>query len=314
MASVILHVGAHKTGTTALQSTFLQNRDTLARSGVIYPDTNWYRYAHHRLAFALLGRLDQDKGDASVLSYELDELNAVIAGADKQARIFVSSEELLALPPDAVQRLKDGIECDDIRILAVVRRPDELLLSIYNQKMKSPMNKFEEPLHGFVDAPDQLHRDMDQPGCVTTWIDAFGQDRLILWSYEAANVIPDCLRLLGLSENAITPGPRINSSVSSAVLEVMRIAKTTGISPERRKILFQHAQKLFADYPLKALSGADRRRVLARYESEFDALFAEFDQSNPYRTNSVDPAQKADQTPPPVQLYAMLVEHFLQER
>ncbi|WP_430450443.1 hypothetical protein [Rhodophyticola sp.] len=314
MASVILHVGAHKTGTTALQSTFYQNRGTLARAGVIYPDTNWYHYGHHRLAFALLGRRDQDKGDVPVLSDELDALNAVIARADKDARIFVSSEELLALPPEAVQHLKDGIACDDIRVLAVVRRPDELLLSIYNQSMKSPLNKFRKPLQGFVDAPDQLHRVMDQPGCVTTWIDAFGQDRVILWSYESADVIPDCLRLLGLSENAITPGPRVNSSVSAAVLEVMRISKTTDMAPALRKTLFQHAQKLFADYPMKALSGADRRRVLARYEGDFDALFAAFGQPNPYRADSVDREQKADQTPPPIRLYAMLVEHLLKER
>lgn len=314
MTSVILHVGAHKTGTTALQSTFYRNRDTLARSGVIYPDTNWYHYAHHRLAYALLGRRDQDKGDVPVLSDELDALNAVIARADKDARIFVSSEGLLALPSEAVQSLKDGIVCEDIRILAVVRRPDDLLLSIYNQSMKSPMNTFKKPLQGFVDAPDQLHRDMDQPGCVTTWIDAFGQDRVILWSYESANVIPDCLRLLGVPGTTISLETKVNASVPAAVLEVMRISKTTGMNPAVRMKLYQHAQNFFADYPKPRLSGADSRHILALYEHDFDELFAKFDRPNPYRADSVDLAQQADQTPPPIRLYASLVEHLLKER
>lgn len=314
MAKVFLHIGAHKTGTTALQSAFHKHRDRLAQFGVLYPQTNWYHFAQHRLAFGLRGLRDPVKRDVPVLSDELDALNAVIAGAASDARIFISSEEFFAARPDEVQRLKDGLGCDDVHVVAVVRKPDDLLLSIYNQGMKAPDNDFKRPLQGFLDAPTQLHRVMNQPDCLGAWVNVFGHDRMSLWTYETIEVIPDFLRLLDVPKTTITPASKVNASVPAAVLEVMRVSKVTGMEPAVRRKLFKHAQDLFANYPRLMLSGADSRRILALYERDFEALFAAFDQPNPYGADSANLDQKADRTPPSIRLYAQLVEHLLKEQ
>ena len=57
MAKVILHVGAHKTGTTYLQNLFHLNRARLAEAGIHYPDIG-PNTAHHALAGAWMNLPD----------------------------------------------------------------------------------------------------------------------------------------------------------------------------------------------------------------------------------------------------------------
>ena len=57
MPRLILHVGAHKTGTSYLQSVFYQNRAVFERSGVYYPAIG-PNDAHHALAAVWLNLPD----------------------------------------------------------------------------------------------------------------------------------------------------------------------------------------------------------------------------------------------------------------
>ena len=43
---ILLHIGTHKTGTSALQRVFQSERATLAASGICYPSTNREPFAH----------------------------------------------------------------------------------------------------------------------------------------------------------------------------------------------------------------------------------------------------------------------------
>src|SRR3954447_10177543 len=48
--SVLVHIGMHKTGTTAMQTLLAQQRPSLLEQGVVYPGTG---EDHHRLARSL---------------------------------------------------------------------------------------------------------------------------------------------------------------------------------------------------------------------------------------------------------------------
>ena len=50
---LLLHIGVHKTGTTAIQAALADARTDLAANGVRYPGK---LQAHHRAALAVLGR------------------------------------------------------------------------------------------------------------------------------------------------------------------------------------------------------------------------------------------------------------------
>ncbi len=47
---ILLHIGRHKCGTTSIQKALLQQRETLARAGFIYPETVGKEPGHHALA------------------------------------------------------------------------------------------------------------------------------------------------------------------------------------------------------------------------------------------------------------------------
>lgn len=52
----IVHIGAPKTGSTAIQRFLFEHRAQLPAHGVQYPDINLRGYGHHDLAFMLDGR------------------------------------------------------------------------------------------------------------------------------------------------------------------------------------------------------------------------------------------------------------------
>lgn len=311
MAYLLIHIGAHKTGTTTLQSTFDRNRRALSAEGAGYPRTNWYHFAQHRLAFAMRGKRDPVRGDVPALGRELDDLNAALARSAPGERVLVSSEEFFAASEEQISRLRDGLVCDEVGVLAVVRRPDEMLLSSYNQNTKAPENTFSKRLQVCLDDPAGLSADMDQPACVSRWARVFGHDTVHLRAYETIEIIPEVCRLLDVSPDVMPLGQNTNSSAPAAVIEVMRVSKVAGMAPEARRKLYKQAQKVFAGYPRIGLSGADRQRILAMYEQAFETLFAEFGLTNAYRADLVDASEPAPKPQAPAQLYAKLVESLL---
>ncbi len=78
MTELILHIGAHKTATTALQRLLSESEKYLVQSGIIYPKIAWFQYAHHRLAFGFKSILDPVRGDLPDPMAEISELNAVL--------------------------------------------------------------------------------------------------------------------------------------------------------------------------------------------------------------------------------------------
>lgn len=314
LPSLTIHIGAPKTATTFLQSTFTQMRDTLARNGVVYPKANWLHHAQHRLAFAAKKRRIFDTDVVPDLNVELKELNAVITQTNPQNRIFISSEEFLSVPLESIRALKDGIDCNDIRILVVVRRPDDLLLSIYNQKLKSPLNNFHQRIDPYLEDPAKMHPVMDQAACISRWAQVFGHDKMTIWTYEDMDIVGDCLRLLNAPPLTTEGSALNNASVSAATLEVMRYAKLHGLKPPLRKMLLPRAEKLFTACPKADLPIEQRRQIVARYESDFDALFAAFDRPNPYRAENISQTDPDQKPVPPLKLYVKLVEALLKER
>ena len=103
MARLVVQIGAHKTGTTALQSSFAAQDRLLRKQGVLYPRSNWFHYSQHRLAFALKGWADPAKGGIPDFDTEIAALEREISRAGLPA-VFISSEELLSCPPGAVAR------------------------------------------------------------------------------------------------------------------------------------------------------------------------------------------------------------------
>lgn len=149
VARLVLHIGQHKTGSTALQKCLARNRAELGREGILYPRLGPLNHAHHALVPALVGlrpvaldireRLGTDPLGRSAQLY--DELRQML---DRTAvhTVVLSSEVLFNRlePQEMVQmaaRLSDIAE--RIEIVCYLRHPADYLLSVLSsQVLRTP--------------------------------------------------------------------------------------------------------------------------------------------------------------------------------
>jgi hypothetical protein len=314
MRQLVLHIGAHKTASTAIQGWFNRNRQVLQKNGVIYPRTNWHHRAQHRLAFAMKNPARKGLEQRADLGRETEELNAAIAAAPSGARILVSSEEFFSAPRDRIVALRDSVCCDNVKILAFVRRPDDLFLSIYNQRAKEPRNNFTRPITAFLRHPYSLSRDLDMRRCICNWADVFGQDSVDLNLYEECPPLPKVLDMLGVDYLTPPEVKRVNKSAPASVVELMRLSKRAGMSVQARRELFVLAQETFGGDSKLVLTADERRNLLRACEQDLEALFDRFGRPNPYRAELIEAGPEHRESFRPLPVLMKLMDQLLCER
>ena len=92
MKKLILHIGRHKSGTTAIQRFLRKNGDFLTSNGFYYPQTGTRGAAHHEISEPMQRRYTRQNKQFSPDSNPLlAQLRDEIAAADQQ-KIILSSE------------------------------------------------------------------------------------------------------------------------------------------------------------------------------------------------------------------------------
>ena len=128
---LILHIGANKTGSSAIQRFLSTNNLALREEGIIVPNKNFQVArnieGHHVFSFVELlnNPLEGQKrlGDA---------LDAVDAAYPKATAILLSAENLTANPA-APSLFEDLVKRYDIEVIIYIRRQDEFILSSWQQ-------------------------------------------------------------------------------------------------------------------------------------------------------------------------------------
>jgi hypothetical protein len=89
---LIVHAGFHKTGTTALQSSFFANINELAKFGINYPQVGGK--AQHKAIYSLVGKTWgwEDRGGVTATDKKWKSLLKQVAKAKKTS--LISSEFL----------------------------------------------------------------------------------------------------------------------------------------------------------------------------------------------------------------------------
>ena len=130
--AVLVHIGMHKTGTTALQSVLAARRNELPAHGVVYPGL---REAHHREARSLTqARVGQGGRDAAPPPGLWSEFAASIAGVTE--RVVISSEFFSGARGDQPVRLVRDLGRDRTHILLGIRNLTETGVSTWQQTLK----------------------------------------------------------------------------------------------------------------------------------------------------------------------------------
>lgn len=277
---LFIHIGPHKTGTTAIQTAFAKQAAALRRQGVLYPKCNWSYPAQHQLAFAMKDKLNPATGDRPDFTTELNALCRALKKS-RLPRAFISSEEFFAAPPARIKALKDALPVTSTTILAFPRRPDAFLISCYNQKTKQVGNGFCTPIKHFIPKPRDIAPEIDYRAWISGWADVYGDANIHLRAYESGTPFEHVTRVLNVTE--ITQDSSANKSVPGVVAEAMRLAKVQDMPIDKQRRLFDRTTKLFADRPGFHLANPDRLRIIRAFEADNDALFQRFGQENPFK-------------------------------
>ncbi len=218
----IFHIGQQKTASTAIQSHLAYNRKRLADQGVLYPLA-----LGSSKATLITGLLTRKSGLASSRETILSNLDAELS--KPYSRVLFSNENLFGWNslPTIPHPLKEAFAryATSWRVLCYVRRPDEHLVSLYQQNVKGGLagtldQFFEERLDSFYYS---YARRMEQ------WAKTFGEDAVEVRLFHRQSLkgapFDDFTQWLGLDPAALPPSPeeRANESLDRVNTEVLRL-------------------------------------------------------------------------------------------
>lgn len=213
---LLIHIGTHKTGTTALQRFLVDNQGALAELNHRYVSAGRPvgRYAQHDLA----RRADEEGHERpwEKLAEEMRQRPEMVH--------LVSSEAFWNVDPASARAYSRDL--GEIRIVAYLRRQDNFLESLYKHNVKLGASLSFEKFF------DKRRKIGDYLAVLEKWEAAFGRENLIVRPYDtpkgSIDLIADFLGLLGIDPAGdFTRPPRSNSSPRLELVNVIRAANRT---------------------------------------------------------------------------------------
>lgn len=239
---IYIHVGAGKTGTTALQQFFFLNEQKLGRKGLYFPSVGRApsnsAIAHHALAC----RQQVAKGEETE---EIKELWKNLA-SENEGRLLVTSEDFHALISDQngiqfLKEIKSILSDQEVFIIFYIRREDEWLQSAYSQWIKSGSLRNGVSIHEFI-----KKKRVSLPEQILKFSDIFGKDQMIVKPFEkiqliGGNVFSDFMDIfdIQLNDGFNLPNKNTNQGLTNDALEFKRVFNTVCIDKNEAQILMK---------------------------------------------------------------------------
>ncbi|WP_374569279.1 hypothetical protein [Ideonella sp.] len=272
---LILHIGTHKTGTSAIQRALESARQSLLQEGLLYPATRrppWPDLPKHCSVFQAA-----TSADPAQQLLELDMLRREFDAS--AASDMLISDEGLSEPDDRIVRFFAPLtQRFDVQVLCFLRRQDLFVESLFNQFVREPARREPRPLLTFSRAPGTRAR-LDYHAMLVRWaalparVTAIDFDGAMRGSTLKA-VISHAIGYPSLN----LPIERDNPSPDMRLALLMNRMNRQRI-PYDPLTLIQAAHSLTQSglAPLRHILGSDeRRRLLAECEAGNQRLAADF--------------------------------------
>ncbi|MFB9833352.1 hypothetical protein [Actinoallomurus acaciae] len=223
----LVHIGPHKTGTTALQGALHRARERLADHGVVFPGTGRHPMA---AVHAVIGRPPL-LGHAPPNLGAWDRLVAEVTGAD---RAVVSSEFFADGGDDAVPRIVEDLGGRRVHVVVTLRPLAKILPSQWQQYVQNGLRMRYDPwLETMFTKPPytgptptfwRRHRHDELVG---RWTSVVGPANLTVVVVDPSRpeMLPRTFEsLLGVPEGVLVPEQsRTNRSLTSGEAELVRL-------------------------------------------------------------------------------------------
>ena len=263
---IVVHIGTHRTGSTALQHFLSLNHGQLLDEGIQYlaagrGGTNPEN--HHSLAFAL------DNGQPAPVAALRQELDAV-----GERTAVISSEMLVEF--DSAPVLAQVLEGHRVRIVVFVRRQDLRLESGYRQMVKSSVTRLAHTMWDH-DSLRHYHWRHDYYLLLTPFAEHFGSDAITVIPYDEPRdptfVYRAFLEALSVpwSTQLVEPPPlQRNHSLDNDCLELKRLSNRDPLPLDDDLALARGLEAISAARPRHSvrslLPPGHRARIRKRYE------------------------------------------------
>jgi hypothetical protein len=262
----LVHVGPHKTGSTAIQVAMQEASDELRAHGVHYATGTRHRPAKAGWALGLRGR---PAGTEQPPFRHWENLVRQVAEAGEQ-RVCISNEDFGRAERSQIRKLVEGFGPERVHVVAVARRLDSYLPSQWQERVKAGERRsFEEWLRVVLDrSSGQFDWDRnnvwhahDTQRLVERWVATVGEDRftLIVSDESDRQLLPRTFEgLLGLPHGALRPNPaRSNRGLTWAETELIRavndvVAERGWSRSERRRFVKHGVLRDMASRPAPA--------------------------------------------------------------
>ena len=169
-----LHIGMGKTGTTALQNFFAENREALSGLGICYPERGTMSNAHHLLS-PHIPRFLEDQWEFEEVDQWAPDL------AEREEGSILLSSELMAWAEEAKARkfCAQVSAWFDVYVIVYLRRQDNIIMASYNQQIKAgPQRRRIDLIYR-----KQMER-FDYPRILAPWADSLEPGKVIVRPYE----------------------------------------------------------------------------------------------------------------------------------
>jgi len=289
---LILHIGTHKTGTTALQTFLVENSAPLAARGLYYAAPR-----DETVANSIAHALETGRGDAVRAFFNHHFEEAMYRSAHT---VIVSGENFYGMTP-LMKKLGRAQPCDGAlhregtliaqlqtlipaeattQIVSYFRRPDHYLESLYNQSIKHDFYVTGKCLDFYEVIADML----SYKKVLDLWREVFGAEFCSTYSYDAVkdDLVPHFMRsVLSIDDLAgfHARGIHRNERISRDFLEYKREKNHDVLPMERgveRKIFARLNEELKLDTNAYRdfLSPEERRDLLESHAADMEGLKA----------------------------------------
>lgn len=234
---IVVHIGVHKTGSSALQQFLFQNTKQLEEVGISYvpplptawPNHNPLADAFRDNGFALPGR--GEVGMAKLLS-------------EATAGTALISAEILCEADVDIDRFMATVRGHEVEVIAYVRHPCDIVISAFNEVVRHFETHWTRPINELPFAYDPSHLNV-----LRGWIER-DDVKLVLAPYDRAqwpygSLYADFLGMLNVPLAGFSTGVhKVNESVSFAAADVLRVLNTTNPTREQHAVMLEHLRKV----------------------------------------------------------------------
>jgi len=280
---LFIHIGAGKTGSSAIQESLALNKDLLLENGTLIPGCRLdvdSQCLGEQIWFFQNGVKGDDfdavvKRRVSRLGKHMDENNL--------HTLILSAENLIN--PEGFHNLFVGLQEEfDVKIVCYIRRQDDYMISAWQQWYLKAFPTFDDYIN-------QMSHRVDWNVALEPWENNFGSENIILRIYEKAsltnnNVVDDFLEACGLNiENWKPLEKAINRSVDEKFNVISNKYRNELFTSIHDNDFYQFLFDCFGENAFKNYKGstiltlAQRQNLMARYREPnqkiLDTYFAD---------------------------------------